>query len=373
MSRFVTIENIVRLPLLANDDFLQRGKGRMLTWAPYVFDDLNLSVVRRAVREVFFINKRTNTVDLPCNEEDLCSVSVMDHHGVIWPCYKNDRLHNDLVTIPADKDCNCEWKCGFKLCNTIKGYEAIQSVKSDMLPNGSPISFTCVDRKAIDKNGFLYKEEQYPLRIYSDGVWTNTVLHTESTKLCALDCDEHGCPCDSEKNINAVCHSCGINPNHIPFGGNAECPPEKGVNQWIYHCMSKLDFLNVQCGKHPFFIPGYENIYNINELGNRLIFSPRFAFDRVLVRYYIVPNLQSIEIPFISVDAFVTGLKWWDVRWNDSKQQLEQKYGADYSKVKGGLLGVLNRYTLPEIATMLFPYRKMPSYIEQRREDFDRP
>lgn len=372
MSRFIKVNEAIKLPLLGNDDFLQRGKGRMLTWAPYVFDDLNLQVIKKAVREVFKINKRTHTIDLPCHENDLCSVSAIDHKGTIWPLYRNDRLHADLVQIPADKDCNCEWKCGYKLCNTIKGYEAIQTVKSDTLPNGNLVSFTCVDRKAIDKNGFLYTQTQYPLHIFTDGVWTDTILFTEHKTLCKLECDDKGCICDTEDNINAVCDACGVKASTIPVGGNAECPPNPAFNEWIYHCMSKHNFLHVQCGSHPFFRTGYDNIYNINELGNRLIFPPHFHFDKVLVRYYDVPNRDSLEIPFVSVDTFVAGLKWWDVRWNDNKQNLEQKFGLDYSKLKWGLFNMQNRYTLAEQAIMLFPPRPMPSYFNHRRDGHDR-
>jgi len=181
------VSDIIEFPMLAADDFLKRRKGHYLKLAPLVYADLNMNIIRKAVRQKFVINRRTNTVDLPCNTNDLCSVSHVDHHGCIHPLYVNDCLHDDLVVIPAEKDCNCEYSCGFKLCNTIKGYEAIKSVKSDLNPDGSPVSFNCVDRVAVDKNGFLYSEKQYPLLVYTAGVWTSTVLHTEITTGCKLE------------------------------------------------------------------------------------------------------------------------------------------------------------------------------------------
>lgn len=372
MSRFIKVDDAIKLPLLGNDDYLQRGKGRMLTWAPYVFEDMNLSVLKKAIRQEFKINKRTNTVDLPCNESELSSVSVMDHHGVIWPVYRNDKLHDDIVEIPAGKDCNCENNCGYQLCNTIKGYEAISTVKTDSMPDGTPVSFTCVDRKAIDRNGFLYQESQYPLRIFSNGVWTNTIKFTEEKKLCKLECDDKGCVCDTDANLNAVCNACGINPVTIPIGGTAETPPSPQDTKWIYHCHSKLDFFAIQCGRHPFFHDQLKNIYNISELGNRLIFPHNFAFRKVIIRWYDIPNLKDIEIPFIAVDVFASGLKWFDVRWNDKMQNLEPKFSADYSKGKWGLFETMNKYTLAEIGMMLAPPRSIPSYIDHRLDDFGR-
>lgn len=73
--------------------------------------------------------------------------------------------------------------------------------------------------------------------------------------------------------------------------------------------------------------------------------------------------MSNIEIPLIAVPAFVTGLKWFDVRWDDRKQNLEPKYGADYSQVKWGLFFQLNKYTLAEYAEMLCPKRHIPSYV----------
>lgn len=362
------VKDIIEYPMLAADDFLKRSKGRLMKWAPLVYQDLNMNIIRRAVRQEFVINRRTNTVDLPCNASDLCSVSIVDKGGCIHPLYVNDCLHDDLVVIPADKDCNCEFNCGYKLCNTIKGYEAIMSVKSDTNPDGTPVSFDCVDRWAVDKSGFLYSETQYPQRVYTNGVWTSTILFTDIQTSCKLECDHNGCVCDTDHNQTLICDSCGINSSTvIPHGGSASTPPCDNVNKWIYYCNSQLNFLAIQCGQHPIMREGYCNTYSISELGNRLIFPKHFPFNKVLVRYYETADMMNIEIPLIAVPAFVTGLKWYDVRWDDKKQNLEQKYSNDYNAAKWGLFFQLNKYTLAEYAEMLCPKRHIPSYVTGRR------
>lgn len=370
MSKFIPIQDAIKLLSLGNEDYLQRSKGRYLTWAKHVWQDMNLQTVKVAKREIFYINKRTNTVQLPCDNLQLSSVNVIDRHGVIYPVYRNDRLHDDIVSVESAKDCACEYKCGYQLCNTVKGYEAITSVKSDFLPNGNPISFTCVDRKAIDSNGFLYEETQYPLRTYLSGVWVDTVLHTEQKKLCNIDLDDNGCICDTEKNVNAICSTCcghGESNDGISVGGNAMCPPSPQDDTWIYYCNTKIDWFGVQCGNYPRGLNNCNNnIYNISELGDRLIFPHNFGFDKVLIRYYADVNLNDLQIPLIALDTFLIGLKWWDARFNDKKQQLADHYQQQYSRLKFGLTMELNKYRIAELRMIVTPPTYIPSFIPNR-------
>lgn len=375
MSRFIPVQEAIRLPLLGERDYLQRSKGRYLTWAKWVWQDMELSSVKIARRQFFNINKRTRTVDLPCDFLQLCSVNVIDHCGVFLPVYLNDRLHDDMTDVAAAKDCACEYKCGYKLCNTIKGYEAIQTVKSDYLPNGDPIEFNCVDRKAVDANGFLYTETQSPLRIYESGIWTDTILHTEQTKLCEVTVDKNGCCCDTEENINNVCNSCGITDCDYqpPLGGTANVSPEPQDNTWIYYCNTKMDWFGVQCGNYPH---GYNrncnNIYNISELGNRLIFPHNFGYDRVMIRYYADVNLNDLQIPVIAVDTFIMGLKWFDNKYSNNPAQLAlaDKFGRQYALMKFGLLRELNKYRIAELAKIFTPPKYIPSYTLGRYDQY---
>lgn len=367
MSRFLKVIDAIDLGLLGNSDYQKRDRLRLAKWAKFVWSDMNLTTVKIARRELFTINKRLNSIDLPCEFSQLSSVNVVDKNGIIYPVFRNDNLKgSDIVEVGAAKDCACEFKCGYQLCNTIKGYEAITSIKTDKTPDGDDISFTCVDRKCVDSSGFLYEELQYPLRQYESGVWTETVLHTERNKLCAVEVDSNGCCCDSENNIENVCNACGItklDQKCVPLGGTSVCPPNTNDDTWIYWCSTKLDWFSIQCGCFPYgFKKGCNNIYNISELGNRLIFPANFGWDRVLIRYYIDTGLNDLVIPMICIDTFIVGLKWWDCRFNDNKQVLAKNYEADYTKLKWGLLLELNKYRLQEQRMIMTPRVYVPSF-----------
>lgn len=360
MAKFVPIQEVVDIPLLGNSDELRRGKGRLLKWSSYVYDDLNLDVLKITNREFFQINKRTNSIDLPCKAEDVSSVSIVDKRGIVYPVWLNQRLHPDIPDVSASKDCACEYKCGHLLCNMIKGYEAVVSTKTDKTPTGEDISFTCVDRKGI-LGEIYYEETQYPMRVYVSGVWTETVLHTEQRELCKVELDQNGCVCDTEQNIQSVCGTC-CGASQIPFGGTSETPPCPDATVWSYYCNSKLDWFSIQCGGIERCHNAFNNIYNITDTGNRLVFPHNFGFSKVLVRFYSNQNLKDMKIPMIAVPTFVLGLKWWDVRFNDKMQNLATKYEMDYTKSKWGLLGELNRDRIEAFRMITTPPVYMPSY-----------
>jgi hypothetical protein len=358
MSRFFTAKEAVDLRLLGNDDVLKRDKLRLLKWAPYVYRDLNISTIRKPVRKKYKINKRTNTIDLDCSFLQLSSVSILDGCGIEYPVYRNNKIlkGDDIVDVGASKNCACERNCNSNLCNIIKNYEAVQSVKTDFMPNGSEVSFNCVDRKWVDGQGFFYEQTQYPKRIYDNGVWTDTVLYTEDRKLCEVEVDNNGCVCDTEENLNKLCNSCGfkdLNTSLCCFGGTAEKPPDDKCERWVYYCNSKMDWFSVQCGSFNYCRSGYENIYNITELGDRLIFPANFGWDSVIVRTYEDVKTSEAFIPFMAIDTFIVGLMWWDCRFNDRKQQLADRYGRIYADLKFGLLKELNRYRIAELAMIV--------------------
>lgn len=365
MARFMHINEVIKLPMLGDGDYLMRSKGRFLTWSKLVWQDMELSIIKTPRRQFFEINKRTNTVDMPPEFTQLCSVNIMDKYGVFYPVYKNDRLHDDMIETASAKDCACEYKCGYKLCNTIKGYEAIVSTKCDKTPEGEDIEFECVDRKAIDDNGFFYEQTQYPKRIYLSGVWTETIKYTENRKLCKVQVDANGCCCDTEENEAAICNSCGSHDNNIPVGGTANCPPEENDKTWIYYCNTKMDWFGVQCGGYPFGLRSEcNNIYNISELGNRLIFPHNFGHDKVMVRYYVDTNLNDLQIPLIAVDTFIMGLLWFDNKYshNPKKQAAAANFGNQYARMKFGLLRELNKYRIAELGKIFTPPKYIPSY-----------
>jgi len=369
MSTYLSVDEAVELVLLGNDDLLRRDRMKMIKWSRYVWEDLKLDVLKQPVREYFNIDKRTNSIQLPCPFTQVSSVNVRDRFGNFFPVWRNERITDDIPDVAAGKDCSCEYKCGNKLCNTIKGYEAIVSTKYDKLPDGSEISFTCVDRKMVENNGTFIEQLQYPQRVYESGVWVNTILYTENKILCKVELDHNGCVCDTEHNIDALCNTCcddNSNVNAIPFGGTADNPPcnNQDINTWKYYCNSKLDWFWYQCGCEVGCLNPYDMIYNISELGNRLIFPKNFGFDRVVLRYYKTQNTADIKIPLIALDAFAMGLKWWDARFNDKKQDLAALYSMEYTKMKWGLLGQLNKRRLAEWRMILTPPTFVPSYIK---------
>lgn len=367
MSTYLSVNDALKLIMLGNNDLEQRNRMRYLKWSPYVWEDLKLNVLKQPVRETFWINKRTNTIDLPCPFTQVSSVNVRDAAGNFYPVWRNERLTDDIPDVSAGRDCSCEYKCGNKLCNTIKGYEAVVSEKTDYMPNGTEVSFSCVDRKMVDSNGFFIEQLQYPQRVYESGVWVDTVLYTENKQLCAVELDHNGCVCDTEQNIDALCNTCcSDSSSTIPFGGTTENPPcnNENIETWKYYCNSKADWFWYQCGCDVVCADPFKLIYNISELGNRLIFPKNFGFDRVVLRYYKETNTGDIKIPMIALDAFAMGIKWWDARFNDNKQNLAALYSSEYTKMKWGLFSEMNKRRLAEWRMILTPPAIVPSYIK---------
>lgn len=384
MARFEPAIDVVDQLCLLSGDILRRKKGIYLSVADMVWNDLNETTLRIAkrlmipVRKEFQLNKRTNSIELPCNSNRVSSVNVVDECGIIHPVYRNLSLHDDIVDLAPEKNCACEHKCGYKLCNSVKGYVAMQSIKSDVLPNNTPVNFNCVDRLVVDKNGVIYKETQYPKRIYTDNTWTDTVLFTESIKMCECEVDQNGCLCDTEQNIKNACESCGIrnfnpqinerNLTHC-VGGTAVCPPDPNCNEWTYFCNNKMDWFSVQCGcLHSGFRRGFNNIYNISELGNRLIFPHNFGFERVLVRFYEDIELGNLMIPYVAKDTFMTGLQCFSMKRNVDMLQQGEVFCNRYSREKWGLFLDLNKMRISELGKTIAPAAYVPSYMDHRED-----
>lgn len=367
MPTFLNIEEVIELGLLGNNDLLQRNKMRLLKWAKFVNEDLKLSVFKMPERRYFQIDKRTNSITLPCEYTQLSSINVVDRHGHFYPVWKNDRLTGDIVDVAAGKDCSCEHNCGYKSCNTIKGYEAVTEIIQEYMPNGTLTSFTCVSRKTVDKSGYLVEQKQYPQRIYESGVWVNTILYTETIRMCKVEVDDNGCVCDSDSNIEALCGTCCNDSSVIPFGGTADNPPCEGVETWKYYCNSKMDWFGVQCGQDVHCHNPFNMVYNISEDGNRIIFPSNFGFDKVLIRFYQTSKTNEIQVPLIAVPTYILGLKYWDVRFDDTKQNLAQLYSQQYTQSQWGLFSMLNRRRIAEWRMILTPPVCVPSYTITNR------
>lgn len=387
MARFEPCIDVIDDLCLRSGDILRRKKGLYLSCATDVWNDLNETTLRIAkrlkipVRKKFELRKKTNSIELPCNSNRVSSVNVIDECGVMHPVYRNVQLNDDIVEVPAEKNCACENNCGYQLCNTIKGYVAVQTTQSDFLPNGTPISFNCISRLSVRGNGVIYQETQYPQRIYTNGVWTNTILFTESTKICECETDENGCICDTENNLNTLCASCGIRnfqPNIAPqnltsqtqpycVGGTAVCPPDPNCGEWVYFCDNKMDWFSIQCGCEPGrFRREYRNIYNISEDGNRLIFPHNFGFKDALVRFYEDIDLQNLLIPYVAKDTFMTGVQYFSMKQNPDMRDMAASFGQQYSREKCGLFLELNKMRIVELGKTIAPKAHVPSYMDHR-------
>lgn len=375
MARFTPIIELVESLCLRSGDTQMRNKGLFLSCSKDVWNDLNETTLRLAdrvkmpVRQRFHVDKRTNSINLPQNALRVSSVNVIGDGGVLYPVYRNERLHDDIVDVSVEPDCACEYKCGYQLCNSIKGYEVVKHTDDDYMPDGSPVSFDCVDRKVLLGN-ILYEQKQYPQRIYESGVWTDTIKHTENIKLCKLEVDHNGCVCDTDANVDAVCDACGFNDNDNDkccVGGSASVPPAKDCNAWTYYCTSKMDWFAIQCGRYPFFRKGCENIYNISELGDRLIFPHNFGWDKVVVRYYADISLNNLMIPYIARQTFMTGLQCFANEMNVKKQGEANVFCNKYSRYKWGLFLELNKNRLAELRMMFTPPVYVPSYQRHNR------
>lgn len=374
MARFYDINEIVDDLCLLSGDILRRNKGLYLSCAKMVYDDMNEDVLKLServkipVRKMFYVNKKTNSINIPNNWLRINSISIVDRNGCFHPVYLNNNISDDIVDLGGSCDCACERNCNNVLCSTIKGYEAVHSLKSDYLPNGDPISFDCIDKKCIDGN-YFYSQTQYPLRVYESGVWTDTVRYTENQKLCKVDVDEYGCVLDTLANYENVCTACGIDT--MAYGGTSVSAPscEPNADTWTYHCASVMDMFNVQCGAYPYGCRDkYSNIYNISELGDRIIFPANFGWDKVMIRFYEDISLKNMKIPYMAKSCFMTGLQYYSTTNNDKKQKLAALYEQKFIKQKWGLLLELNKYTIAESKEIFIPKVHFPSFIIDRRE-----
>jgi hypothetical protein len=420
MPRFEPIEDVVDQLCLTSGDILRHKKGLYMSVASDVWNDLNETTLRIAkrikmpVRKMFQINKRTNSIDMENDFLKLSSVNVVDHCGIIYPVYRNLNINDDIVEVPAEKNCACEHNCGYQLCNTVKGYVSVQTSLSDNNPDGSIVTFNCISRIVLGKNGIIYQENQYPKRIYTNGVWTSTILFTETTKVCECETDHNGCLCDTPQNINTVCNSCGIgnfnsnisqsivpaltppvggnvnmnvytppfnctcgcNPCNcgsamvqLPTGGTASCPPSPNVNEWIYYCDNKMDWFSVQCGCFPKgFHHGRNNVYNIGENGKRLIFPHNFGFDKVLVRYYADIDLANLMIPYTAKQTYMTGLQAFAYENNPSQFKFAEAMANKYSRQKWGLFLELQKMRIKELGQIIAPATVIQSYLDHRQD-----
>jgi hypothetical protein len=340
VSGFISLEEVVEDACHAMDDYLLRNKMKFLRIGKRVWnDDLKLNSVKIPVRQFFQIDKRTNSIKMPCDFHHLSGVAWQDRNGQFHPMFRNDRLNDDIVDIKAKKDCACD--CGGQLCNLIKSYESISEEVTVSTPQGGEETFTTMTIKGIDGNGWYYENKQFPIRIFEDGVWVQNELKTEKRELCKLEL-ENGCPTDCEANIEAVT-SCG-------------CRTE------LVRITSKLDYYMVECG--TWFSRGgeFKNIYNISEEGDRLLFPPDLPVDKVLVRFYKVNELKDIKVPLVARTALITGILYENMRFKTDRESvlLAREFSRKFANESFALIQELNRYNSAQKNAIMSPVAYIP-------------
>lgn len=294
-----------------------------------VYRELNLTVIRHTKRVLIEVDKRTNSITIPhCDYLHWASISVIDECNKIRPMLINTNLTHDIVDISNPSEGCCEHQsCTSSLCSQIKSYELIQQVTNEAMPNGTTKSFTSTTRKRVDPDGKFYTERTFPVRTYNESnVWVGVELQTETEVLCHLDVDAHGCVCDTPKNREEVGCACSADTFEIEAG-----------------CWTKCNTVS-------------PDTYNISEQGDRLVFPSNFAFDKVLLRYYVNPTGRTLLIPIIAKEAFIAGIKHYTVPHKRRPVLWEiQLWEKKWIKGKGYVKGIINRYSIAEWYSVLTP------------------
>jgi len=352
MPKFLTIRQLADQATFLVKDYQQINRMRFNKLAAdFVFPDFEFEVVKEAKREYLYVNKRTNTIELPCDCIQVSSLSWVDQYGRLHPIYRNTSLHDDIVDFGAKRDCACT--CSGDLCNMIKGYESVITYVDAEMPDTTTETFTCVNRKWYSADGTYYEQTQAPQRVYESGEWVTTEVVTTDTELCKLELTETGCVRDCEENYAAVT-SCGCS-----WYGDDCCgtpPALKSVDGYTLSTAYAIEsgrWFSLPCA-------GFNNIYNINDQGDKLIFPYDFGFDRVLLRYYSNVPMQEMKVPFAAAYAFICGIMFYNIAFDDKQQQMAMVLSMKYSRAKFALIEELNKYNQQEVLEIMSPYTYVP-------------
>lgn len=351
------IEKIVEQTCLMQKDNLLQKKMRFLSLSADVMEDMELNTIKAPERELFEINKRTWTVDLPCRLDELESVSWLDCYGIIHPVFRNERLHRDIVTVKASQNCECG--CSSELCHLIKSYVSIKEVVTVDTPEGGTEDFTCITRKYVTPLGMYTEQRQFVIRVNDyTGEWISNELTQEDIELCKLQVDPNGCVVDCDSNLEMLnCTGCITSCREVTHNNN-------GIgDSYIVGCGSQYDIYRAEAGslfwQDNFY---FNNIYNITDDGKRLIFPVGFPHRKVLLGFYKGIQISDIKVPFMARVCFMTGLAWMDtlLSTDPGEQKMNIIYGRRYADMKWGCLLEMNKSTIAEYRMTLTPPVEWP-------------
>lgn len=320
--------DIIKSLLLRKGDVLGLNYMKYRAVIRDVYMDLNLHTIRYTQRYRIAIDKNTMTVDLPDKFLMLSSVAVEDNCGKLHYLSYNPNITHDILDISLADSCGCECGCTCDICKGIRSYEPIIEVTQELMPDGSTKDFENVTRKRLDSNGNMVVEKTFPVRMYTAGVWTDTVLQSDTQVLCNLETLDCGCIKDTPANLTKVMDCC--------------------------NAVTLMD----ECGCCR---PTAELEYGVSELGNRLKFPSNFLWDKVVVRFYVDAPIGELRIPRIARKAFMLGIQdELELDEHDTNQYKIEKIEQRYKRAKSQLIDDTTRWSIKGIYDVLTPKIIMP-------------
>lgn len=332
-GRFSAVSDAIKSIMSREGDFSAGKRLQYVEVAKEVYESLNLSVIKDVKRVVITVNEHLPTLPLPDDFFDFATLDYVDLHGQFIPLVFNDNLKEDLVDLSLASDCGCECGCKSNLCSAAKNYETITEEVTMNLPNDTPKTFTKYSRKYVNPDGSFLQEVGEPVQVFDNGTWTDTRMEISQSFICKLEVKDCGCLADCEHNRTQLQENCcGITFEH-------------------------------ECGcSHPEFYKERTTTYNITKDGNRLILPPKFAFDKIVLRYYATIKTKDILIPRLGLKAFMTGLKKEMVLWDKKATDRElAKWEMEHSKAVAVFRRNTNRMTLRDFYEYYYG-RKLKTY-----------
>ncbi len=334
----------ISLTDLVNEIFLNKGDVGRREYLRYksiakgVYRELNLLKLREAVRVFISIDKATNSIRIPENCISISSISVVDSCNKLVPLSYTDSITDqDIISINDDKKCGCKvCDCQNKDCGSMYKYETMTELVSMKLPNGSFDTFEKTLIKRINPDGSVVQEINEPELTFDDnGVHVSTDMVKRIEVICKVDVKDCGCIIDSEENKKKLGETCCAQLFSVESG-----------------CCAK------NCGCETL-----DYSYSMNEEQNRMYFDTRFAYDKVLLRYYANQTSAEIEIPIIAKDAVMYGTEYKAAMWDkNSKGSRAGNFKMEYYEAVSNLEKAMYRMTNKEFIDTVLPYRNTANF-----------
>lgn len=335
-SNSVHPDEILKSLMRREGDNMERNFLKYRDTVRDVFRDLNLVAIKYTERRLIEVDKRTNSIEIPCNYLKLASVGIIDECNKIQMLIRNNNILDDIIDVSVKKRCGCECGCQDDLCGTIKNYEAILEDVTETMPDDSTKVFTKITRKTLYPDGSVMMDYTFPIRLYENGEWTDTVLTNETELICKLEMETCGCVknCQVNRDVLLGC----INADSLSTDYGCTINNDCGIG-----CQAESQMM-----------------YNFTELGNRISLPSNISYDKVLLRFYVEPKIKEIRVPLIAKPAFMAGVKHYATEYDESVAQSRQEtYKRSYNSKKDLLALDLSKCSLKEIYSVLTPKRRM--------------